>query len=229
MSFSAPDCERILGERFYGFGHWGARYWFIGPEQGQDASENNNLDARCQAFVELERDGLCDCREFHERVGLPATLQWYQPIRNGKIQVQNTWRRLMKIVHYYESDSTPSANDFLKYQCERLGRVGDKTCLLELSGLPARNGGVERDRRTYREPRMRHMVSAMQSKGPEFVVIYRDKANWDLWKSEIKATGGVAVGDQLWRLGETRVAFKTLPNAQNDRELINLARSLRVA
>jgi hypothetical protein len=73
------------------------------------------------------------------------------------------------------------------------------------------------------------MVSAMKSNGPKFVVIYRDPGNWGLWKSELKAQGGEAVGDQFFRLGKTRVAFKVMPNAQSDRELMDLARSLREA
>lgn len=227
MALSEADCERILGERFYGFGNWKAKYWFIGPEQGQDPSENHDLGPRCRAFIKLERDGLCDCRDFHEEVGLPATLQWYRPVTNGKIRVQNTWRRLIKLLHFYRSDSLPSAGELLGYQCERLGRFDEETCLLELSGLPAHNGGMERDRQTYQEPRLRHIVKAMQSNGPEFVIIYRDKGNWELWKSEIKAQGAERVGNQVWRLGKTRIAFTKMPHAHSDRELMDLARRLR--
>jgi hypothetical protein len=41
-----PFREMALG--CYGYGRWGAPYWFIGPEQGQSRRENDDLRPRLE-------------------------------------------------------------------------------------------------------------------------------------------------------------------------------------
>ena len=159
MSPTKDECEHILGERFYGFGHWDAPYWFIGPEQGQDRSENNDLMLRCKAFIDLECDGLCDCRKFHEQVDLEATTQWYRPRSNGKVPLQKTWCKLMKILFAFKSDQKKSRDQLVSYQLKHLGSTAGETCLVEANGLPANNAGVDRNRSKYLEPRLDQLVN----------------------------------------------------------------------
>lgn len=73
--------------RFYGYGRWDAPYWFIGREQGQALKENNDLQARYNAWLQLGSPELCDCEEFSAAINEHS---WH---REGKLQ--STWRPLI--------------------------------------------------------------------------------------------------------------------------------------
>lgn len=40
-------------ERWYGYGTWDARYWFVGPEPGMAKSEGDSLIPRCTTWAQL--------------------------------------------------------------------------------------------------------------------------------------------------------------------------------
>ena len=56
-----------MARQYFGHGNWNAKYWFIGPEPGQAAGENDDLLRRAKAWRDLGGGELNDCREFHDR------------------------------------------------------------------------------------------------------------------------------------------------------------------
>lgn len=53
--------------------------------------ETNNFSKRAQAFCELNRDGLCDCRKFHKIIG---EHHWHEiDLKSGKVDLQSTCKR----------------------------------------------------------------------------------------------------------------------------------------
>jgi len=153
--------ERYLAGNCYGYGNWSAPYWFIGPEQGQGDWEDGNLERRYRAFIELNGDGLCDCHKFHEHIGEDRWCRKLQP----------TWKRLILILLAYKG--FPTENDkLLDYQCKDWGNATGETCVIELSGLPAKNFGVARDRKSFREDRIQHILAKARVAKPTFIVIY---------------------------------------------------------
>lgn len=85
------DGIREMGLRCYGYGRWGAPYWFIGPEQGQAPEENDDLKPRVQAWLGLGGCDLTDCREFHVLIG---EKRWHPE----RPKLQSTWRPLLLLL-----------------------------------------------------------------------------------------------------------------------------------
>jgi hypothetical protein len=59
------NVEHEMARQCYGYGRWSAPYWFIGLEEGQDPI-GKDLTLRLQAMRDLGKDGLSDCRTFHQ-------------------------------------------------------------------------------------------------------------------------------------------------------------------
>jgi hypothetical protein len=118
-----------MAQEFYGFGRWDAPYWFIGPEPGGDGNET-----RAEAFKKLGKDGLCDCKEFHKEIG---EMRWHRESPEEAV-LQRTWRRLILLLltSLHEMSDKESLRS---YQRDHWGMSGGKTCVIELSGLSARN------------------------------------------------------------------------------------------
>jgi len=76
----------------------------------------------------------------------------------------------------------PADNESLRtYQRDRFGRLNDETCVIELSGLPARNLNVPRKRELFRDERIKFIRGKMLACKPRFVVMYgrRDLKHWE--------------------------------------------------
>ena len=165
--------EDELARESYGYGCWKAPYCFIGPEQGQAADENNNLANRHKAFVELQTDGLSDCGAFHDFIHEP---RWHR----AKPALQRTWSRLIRLLLTFDDKDTDN-NEILRiYQRDRWGRQNGETCVIELSGLPARNLEVQRNRERYRPERIKFIRDKLFGchPAPTFVVMY-GKGAWE--------------------------------------------------
>jgi hypothetical protein len=157
--------EYELARRCYGYGHWKAPFWFIGPEQGQSAIENNDLKLRHKVFRQLGKHGLCDCRAFHHDI---HEKRWHRAARPA---LQRTWSRLILLLMTFLEKDTDNASLRI-YQRERWGRRNGETCVIELSGPPARNLNVVRQRDAFREKRIRFIRQKMLAFKPVFVVMY---------------------------------------------------------
>ena len=153
-----------MARHCYGYGHWSAPYWFIGPEQGQAPEENDDLNLRLKAWLELGGGELTDCREFHALIG---EKRWHRE----KPQLQSTWRPLLLLLMTFLGKKTDK--DILRsYQRDMWGSTDGDTCVIELSGLAARNLKVPRDRDLFREERIAVIKERMRQHTPALVVMY---------------------------------------------------------
>ena len=216
------DIEREMAERFYGFGRWKAPYWFIGPEQGQDKKEKDELGPRLSAWEKLGRPELADLKDFHDllRPGM-----WTEE----GAHLQKTWRKLMLVL----LSSRPGVfdkEDLRQYQRTKLGRAceeTDETCLLELSGLPANSGKITRDRESFLDRRIARLACAVETYKPKLVVMY-GKGQKKHFERIVKPLPEL---DKTTVVGETVVLFTKHTNARKltDEHWCNLGKSLQEA
>src|SRR5882672_9661211 len=96
---------------FYGYGHLGAKYWFIGLEEGAIA-ELAEFERRLKAWDSLDRRQLADIRLFHRQLG---GRDWFSP----PTPLQRTWRPLIRT--RYAAEGLPSDTaELKKYQAVEL-------------------------------------------------------------------------------------------------------------
>ncbi|MGB9466740.1 MAG: hypothetical protein WBR10_16655 [Candidatus Acidiferrum sp.] len=194
-----------LALRCYGYGKWKAPYWFIGPEQGQDPSENNDLNLRNEAFCKLGKDGLSDCRAFHCEINQRT---WHE----GRPPLQRTWRRLMLLLMTFLEKTADDKEVLRAYQRDRWGSSTGETCVIELSGLPARSSKVSRDRESFRPGRIKFIREKMRACKPVFVVMYgmSEKKHWEeIAECALRKNYVQKVGSTIIALAPHPVAFGT--------------------
>src|SRR6266567_1397858 len=201
------DAEYEMGSGCYGYGRWEAPYWFIGPEAGQSPTENNDIKLRYKAFRQLGKDGLTDCGAFHDFI---HEKRWHRATRPA---LQPTWRRLILLLMTFLKE--PTDDESLRtYQRDRLGRLSDETCVIELSGLPARNFEVPRERRRFRQQRIEFIRGKMLTCKPAFAVMYGKGAMKD-WE---EIAGITLCPDSVQKVGSTIVVVATHPVARGLRK-----------
>lgn len=168
---------------FYGYGHLGAKYWFIGLEEGAIA-DLDEFERRLQAWVEMGRPLLADIRAFHRRLG---GRDWF----GASPPLQRTWRPLIRTRHVAEG--TPfSTTDLKRFQEVDLASAVGDTALLELLPLPSRKksdwiyGALElpelRSREHYEittaPGRRRQIIKLIDQFQPKAVVTYGEAVDW---------------------------------------------------
>jgi hypothetical protein len=194
----------VMGEmarRCYGYGHWDAPYWFIGPEPGQARDENDDLRPRVEAWLHFGGGELTDCREFHNRIG---EKRWHRE----RPQLQATWRPLMLLLMAFLE--RPTSNENLRnYQRDKWGMLSGDTCVIELSGLAAHSFKVPRDRERFRLERINLIRERMRDHHPELVVMYgtSQRESWEL------IAGRAFPPDNILSLKSTILAFTPHPTS----------------
>jgi hypothetical protein len=194
------DDIREMARRCYGYGRWDAPHWFIGPEPGQALDENNDLKPRAAAYRDLGKDGLSDCRDFHDRID---ETRWHRE----RPRLQPTWRRLILLLMTF-LDQPWDKDSIRNYQRDEWGRLNSETCVIELSGLPANSFTVRRDRELFRLERIGGLRQKMCSHKPRLVVMYglRQKKYWE------QIAGGGFGSDSIQSLESTIIALTRHPN-----------------
>jgi hypothetical protein len=234
------DDELEMAERFFGFGRWDAPYWFIGPEPGGD---NNPLRAKVWS-EKFKKAELCDCNKFHKALaeairgeggdsGKVEEVEKFFREPPKKPALQKTWRKLMLLLEAYRPELI-DLSDPHTYQRDSWGSVGvnqGKTCVIELSGLSARNSAESSKRnKEINEECLRRRIcvirdrlqNLMQSslKRPELVVVYGEawQRDWEqaklLWE---QITGPGLVFNSAVRCGNTVFVFAYHPNARGNK------------
>ena len=217
------DDERELALNCYGYGHWDAPYWFIGPEQGKGKLETKDLAVRAEAFRKLNRDGLCDCRAFHIEIKDETWHFKEEGIRHKDTPpLQSTWKSLILLLMAYQEKPTTDETriDYQReYQRKCLGSSDGETCVIELSGLPAKNFEESQDRERglsgqeraefddIRQKRIEFIHNKMLICKPQFVVVYgaSQKRYWiKFWKDNAVS---VSRSGDVFKLGSTTIAF----------------------
>jgi hypothetical protein len=212
--------ELEMARRFYGYGRWDAPYWFIGPEQGKGPKETGDNTPRVNAWLQLGGADLCDCRDFHDLIG---EKNWHKETP----RLQSTWRPLMALLMTFLGE--PANKGTLRdYQRDRWGRVsGGETCVIELSGLPARNSRVPMPREQFRQERIEIIRQRMITYKPRLVVMYgvSEKAHWE------QIAGAALEPDRFLQRESSILGFTRHPAARrrenNDWE--ELGKKLRLA
>ena len=174
-----------MARRCFGYGRWDAKYWFIGPEQGQGVAENDDLTHRFNAWRDLGSSELCDLEQFHKAIN---EHRWHRIL-------QPTWRPLILLLMTFLKK--PADTESLRrYQRFEWGRANGETCLIELSGLAARSFAVSRDRETFRQERIEIIRERMRQNRPELVIMY-GKTQRESWE---KIAGGAFPSDNILKL-----------------------------
>lgn len=187
-----------MARNFFGFGRWSAPHWFIGLEQGGGDNER-----RAEAFKELQRDGLCDCRQFHLRIGEP---RWH----GDGTEIQRTWGRLMRLLaSFYGADSDDTG--LLAYQKNHWGMHGGDTCIIELLGLSAAGLHVEMDRKKqYQMERINTIREKLAENTPKTVVMYGFTGE----NSFQKLAGGTLIRGEIVKHEKSLIIFVDHPTRQ---------------
>jgi len=219
-----------MARSHYGYGHWNADYWFIGPEEGD--APISTIQQRQQRWAALGHLDLDDCRKFHETIEpkwhlLPPPLQ-------------PTWRRLMILL--MAATNRPTHEGFLReYQKTKWGMRDGETCVIELSGLPAHSYVASKNQRQalfddgqqegIRAERIKHIQNKIIEEAPKLVVMYgcSEKKHWEMI-SQVKFINctDFKVG-QSFRAGQTVFAFTKHPVAfgPTDEQWIEFGTELR--
>jgi hypothetical protein len=153
------DDIETMARSFFGYGRWSAPYWFIGLEQGGGDNQK-----RAQAFKELQSDGLCDCKKFHCKIGVP---DWH----GENARIQKTWGRLMRLLASFHGVYSGEAG-LLNYQKNYWGSREGDTCVIELNGLSAAGLHIELDRtREYRTERINTIRRKLSENGLQIKIV----------------------------------------------------------
>lgn len=118
-----------MARRCYGYGRWSAPYWFIGLGEGM--SPGTSVEKRAEAWRELEREGLSDCRAFHLH-RLIGDKRWHV----DRVEIQKTWRPLRLLLKTFRGEEADKES-LRKYQRDCWGMRDNNACVIELFGLPA--------------------------------------------------------------------------------------------
>lgn len=199
--------ELEMACRCYGYGRWEAPYWFLGPEQGKGSKETNDNAPRLEAWLQLGAKELNDCYDFHRIIG---EQDWHQE----KPNLQRTWRPLILLLKTFLNESKDK-DSLRAYQRDRWGRLsGGETCVIELSGRPARSFNVPVDREQFRQERISIIRQRMHTHRPKFVVMYgmNGKVHWE------NIAGCKLVCDDVVKLGSTMIVFAPHPNTRGRKD-----------
>ena len=189
-------------QRFFGYGSWQAKYWFVGMEEG-GGSGLDEVEARLRSWDARGRPDLDDLYEFHRAARL---MKWF----TSDAPLQRTWNQLMRAVLVAEGRNAEKPAR-AAYQRMRLGRRDGETALLELLPLPSKNVGSWiygsiaalpqlRSRDTYMSSTRPIRLAALRRKidehSPHAVVFYGNRREW-------RSTFGLESG-QFFDRGRTR-------------------------
>jgi len=196
------EAIREMARGCYGYGRWDAPYWFMGLEEGMGRNENDDLDLRLEAWRQLGSRELNDCKSFHEAI------KEYRLHREGKLVP--TWRSLILLLMTFLEK--PNDRESLRsYQRSHWGSSSGETCVIELSGLAARNLNAPRDRESFREERITKIRERLNENNStvKLVVMYgrTRKESWE------KIAGRTFPPDGILTSGTTIIAHTPAPVA----------------
>lgn len=117
--------------KFYGYGDYYAKYWFIGMEEG-GGTNFDEINNRVNVWKSRGSRELEDVAQYHDAIAAPKNYFGDNPV------LQSTWRRLI-LVYLGLTNSEVDDKQVREYQGKNWGRWDSKTCLLELLPLPSRS------------------------------------------------------------------------------------------
>jgi hypothetical protein len=165
-------------QNHYGFGNLKAPYWLIGMEPGGGETWEE-VCRRVDIWHDLTTTETADLVEYHRRLEMP---QFFK----DPVKLQPTWAGLIRLVLAVKGEAADKAA-VKQYQRDRLGRLNDETCLLELLPLSSPSNGkwlyaewsdlpYLRSRKAYEQQclpgRIQRLRQLIQQHAPPLVVFY---------------------------------------------------------
>jgi hypothetical protein len=219
------DALEEMARKCFGYGRWDAPYWFIGLEEGMSGT----LEDRIKAFQKLNKEGLCDCKQFHQEIS-DYKHHGHRP------PLQSTWRVLILILLTYLG-RIPTDDERKDYQAIKLGMAKGETALLELFGLPAKNvilGAAQRNLHftdsmigQIHTERIAAIRERLQEYRPALVVMYGTSPKPK--KQFARLAGRLMEPWDIFREGETLITLMPHPTSpgRTNQEWIQHAKNLR--
>ncbi|MGC8549868.1 MAG: hypothetical protein ACP5M4_09230 [Acidobacteriaceae bacterium] len=210
LTKAPDDVADEMAANFYGFGDWGAPYWFIGVRQGKSPGEAVDESKIVGAWANgLKKGELVDCLEYHRAIGVQT---WHKE----QARLQSNWRPLMLFLMTVlgrESDTEA----LRAYQRTRWGQTKQaETCVVDLSGIPAKSFAAEADHEEYLKQRVWAIRRKMMLSGrPPKVVLMHGLAARAHWE---EIAGAPLKPDTVVRVGSTlfvMTASPTVPGRKN--------------
>lgn len=187
---------------FYGYGSWGARFWFIGYEESggntpDEVAEKFNYfyKAHPSAIAFGTTDSLCDIRELYRHLTVTEEDRKADLFNNrfeyrfGPKAIQNSiWKNLIAFTHGFQGKKLP---DLLAYQKQKFALPDSQSeALISLYPLPSPHNhawyyswlnlpqvGFLKSRALYEEhvyeSRMNSILANIKANKPEVVLIVR--------------------------------------------------------
>lgn len=211
---ATPDADQ-MARKFFGFGRWGAPFWFIGPEPGKGPTESDDNSARIREWVRFGKPELCDCREFHRAIG---ELHWHRDAP----RLQRTWRSL--ILFLMAAQGRAFDNERVRiYQRMHWGKANGDTCVIELSGVASRK--LTSNAQPFLKERVETIRERLTRNKPALILFY----GANRIKSFEDIAGCPLASDRFTRRGETVFTFTPHPVAygRKDADWVNLAQAIR--
>ncbi len=175
---------------FYGYGNYQAPYWFIGMEEGGEATFED-IAKQLEIWDAWGRKELLDVAKFASAMDKKQMKRLY----DDHPSLQKTWRNLIRV--FLTAEGRPADNETMRqYQKKSWGTEGGETCVVELMPLPSPgiNSWLYKDISrlpylTSREIYLEHLVNSriahLQNKimrfQPRAVVCYGSKYD-NHWK-----------------------------------------------
>jgi hypothetical protein len=230
-----PTLVRDYIASFYGYGHFGADYWFIGLEEG-GVSRIEEFEARLDAWGDLGKPALADIRAFHQKLG---GTDWF----TDDAPLQRTWRALIRT--RYAAKSLPMGReDARRYQVQDLASETGDVALLELLPLPARGRNPDEpwfygsialpeltSRASYveavRETRRKKLIALIDEHAPVAVITYGER---DEWRRHLNADRPLNAKAWIGSRGKTVLVCTTHPEgARSDAHWDEIGRAIAVS
>ncbi len=188
----------------YGYGQWKAPYWFIGPEQGKGRNEPADNKKRIEAWRELGKLDLCDCRCFHEKIGDISR-------HRERPALQSTWKQLILLLMAYLGEDIKTEN-LRAYQRDHWGMSNGETCVIELSGIAVKDLKTPVKRKQFRPERIKYIREMLTPYRPRLVLMYGLSAKED-WQQiagcELNENGLVERDSTIFGLARHPVSLGT--------------------
>src|SRR5437762_1389355 len=115
-------------EKFFGFGNWGAKIWFVGIEEAGGWREED-VQGRLDSWIQKSRPELADAPTFYPLCGQN---NWH----GDGAKPQETWKQLIRMLLVARGKEA-GRDAILEYQRDHFGRSGGRECLTELLPLPS--------------------------------------------------------------------------------------------
>ena len=209
--------------KFFGFGTWDAKIWFIGIEEAGGSREQDIL-ARLAAWKQNRKPDLADAPAFY-----PASGQndWH----GDNAKPQATWKQLIRIL-LVARGRRDTDDGILEYQRFQFGSVAGRECLAELLPLPSPGSSAWNYRQWSNVPWLQsrclyqnHLVlqralglqQKLEAHHPKVVIFY--SSTWHrIWATISRGVWSQAIKGKLmgWDCGGTSFYVTRHPRAESD-------------